>query len=98
MLYISSRYCCYVVWVVVDIPVNLSVVFRVLLELNDIFVDVVGGYVFIILFDVFRALLGAAAAGLPVIRGGVSFDGAGVLVNAVGWLVETFAAVFNSSH
>ena len=98
MLYISSRYCCYVVWVVVDIPVNLSVVFRVLLELNDIFVDVVGGYVFIILFDVFRAPLGAAAAGLPVIRGGVSFDGAGVLVNAVGWLVETFAAVFNSSH
>lgn len=94
MLYISSRYCCYVVWVVVDIPVNLSVVFRVLLELNDIFVDVVGGYVFIIHFDVFRALLGA----VPVIRGGVSFDGAGVLVNAVGWLVETFAAVFNSSH
>lgn len=57
MLCISSRYCCYVVWVVVDIPVNLSVVFRVLLELNNIFVGVVGGYVFIILFELFLVLL-----------------------------------------
>ena len=54
-------------------------------------------FVFVVLFDVFGALLDAACL-IVFVFGGVSVDGAGVLVDAVVQLVEDFTAVLSRPH
>ena len=89
----------HVVCVNTDIAVVLPDVSGFLLEAADVLFDVVGVlvFVFIVLFEVFGALLYAAGF-LVAVGGGVSADGAGVLVVPVGQFVEVFAAVLSPSH
>ena len=69
------------------------------LEAVDVRLVVVSAlvFVFIVLFDVFGALLNAAGFAVGGV-GGVSADGAGVLVDAIGRFMEVFTAVLSLPH
>ena len=54
-------------------------------------------FVFVVLFDVFGALLNGAGFAVGG-GGGVSADGAGVLVDAIGRFMEVFTAVLSLPH
>ena len=85
----------YVVCIVADITVVLPDVSGFLLEAVDVIFNVADGLVFgfVVLFYVFGALFDATEF-LVVGSGSVSADGVGVLVDAVGQLVELRAFNF----